>query len=168
MGEVADLDLGVIGQPCRWYVVFNTKATTPLRSLLAFGRFKHVRVFGYVPLIRCWIFYDVKLSGTDLWLARDGAACRLMDQWSANGVVIEMPVLSQSRIIVRLGFWCVPAVKHLLGLRSSAFRPDRLWLDCLRTGGKVVYDGRIWRPVTPVTAADTPRSNVRPFAESGT
>src|ERR1700738_1141353 len=35
-----------------------------------------------------------------------------------------------------LGFWCTIAMKHLVGLRSRALRPDRLWHDCIAAGGK--------------------------------
>jgi hypothetical protein len=27
-------------------------------------------------------------------------------------------------------------MKHLVGIRSRAFRPDRLWRDCIAAGGK--------------------------------
>jgi hypothetical protein len=27
-------------------------------------------------------------------------------------------------------------MKHLIGIRSRAFRPDRLWRDCIAVGGK--------------------------------
>jgi hypothetical protein len=39
---------------------------------------------------------------------------------------------------LRLGFWCVPAMAHLLGLRGFMFRPNALYRACLAQGGAVV------------------------------
>ncbi len=171
VGEARDSDLGVIGTPQRWYVVFNIRASTHVRSFLAFGRYKHVRAFGYVPLVKFWIFYDVKLDGTDIVLASDHIAQGMIHEWMQDGCIIEMPAKGNSRILLRLGFWCVPAIKHLIGLRSGALRPDRLRLDCLKAGGKVIYDGCDRRDFRrQQTAPSTPeqaRPDVQCLAEPG-
>src|SRR5262245_50481056 len=40
------------------------------------------------------------------------------------------------RIGPQPGFWCTLAMKHLVGIRAAALRPDQLWRDSIAAGGK--------------------------------
>ena len=159
MGEATSHPL--VGTPYRWYIVFATVGRTYFTSLIALGRLKHVRAFGFVPQLSAWVFYDVSLGGTEIVVAKGMAAEFLMTMWAKDACIIEMPPMRAYRAVFRVGFWCVPAVKHLIGLKSRAFRPDRLWLDCLQAGGKVVGDGcgvrSLWRWQRSPAAADQAR-----------
>jgi hypothetical protein len=54
-----------------------------------------------------------------------------------NSDTITMPRMPMPRRLApQLGFWCTIAMKHLVGIRSRALRPDRLWQDCIAAGGK--------------------------------
>lgn len=127
-----------MGEPRQWTVVFDRRAATWWMNKAPIGKYKHVRAFGYVPEAKAWIFYDVSLDRTTIRMACDQDAMTLMGEWLAKADAILMPVVDRGFPPPRLGFWCVPAIKHLIGLRSGALRPQRLWDDCLRAGGEIV------------------------------
>lgn len=123
-------------EPQSWVVVFNRTPRSWLLSLLAFGTYKHVSAYAYLPDLRMWLFYDIHLHRTEIVIARDGEkALMLIAQRTADADLIRIPAQHDGRTRFRLGFWCVPGIKHLLGLRSGALRPDRLWRDCIAAGG---------------------------------
>lgn len=125
-----------------WLVAFWPKAATPLVNKLVRGRFKHVSVFAFAPDARTWVWIDVALMGTRVQLLPDTQAAQLiLGDWTKEAAVLQMPVQERNRIRIAPGFWCVTAVKHMLGLRSGALLPDALWRDCLANGAKVIFDG---------------------------
>lgn len=137
MGEA--IETALIGSPIRWILVFNRQARTPLMSLIAMGRYKHVRAMGYVLGLKTWLFYDVTLGSTQIIIAKGAAAETLMSAWLYEADAIEFKAHTPpSRMFMRFGFWCVPAMKHLIGIPSCAWRPDRFWRDCLQHGGIVI------------------------------
>ncbi len=123
------------GEPTQWAVCFSRKAATPWLTRLPVGKFKHVRAFGCVPHINTWIFFDPALDRTSVKVARGDTARVLMCEFLHEATVIQMPAREPKSLKPRIFGWCVPAVAHLLGLKSSALRPDRLFADCLRQGG---------------------------------
>lgn len=139
-------------EPIRWTLCFDTTATHWLARAIP-GRFKHVRAFGFVPVQDLWIFYDTTLAGTTLRAARanSAAADRLLSAWTANSDLLSIKPLGPRRRFPP-GFWCVTAVKHLIGLNTSALRPDALWRDCIRHGA-IPNDGRESTPSTGCAAA---------------
>lgn len=153
-------------EPTCWLLIFNHHSSTWWRSFLAFGRFKHVWACAFVPSIESWIIYDVHLDGTRLGLVADGQPFRNLmgNLGAADATILRMPTLRltqasslkhhlASSILHRLGFWCVPAIKHLIGLRSSALRPDSLYRHCLRHGAQPFEDARGHDPIVPAVAA---------------
>lgn len=124
------------GEPTQWYVCFCRRAATRWLERLPIGRYKHVRAFGCVPAVNTWIFFDPALDRTSVRLARGASVRKLMTEWLTGADVIRMPVVSRETLIPRLGGWCVPAIKHLVGISGCALRPDALWRDCLRQGGE--------------------------------
>jgi hypothetical protein len=126
-----------IAQPTHWNVCFCARADVAWVNWLVPGRFKHVRAFGYVPAEGLWIFYDVSLAGTSLQAARDKspAADALIRAWIDGAEVVRIARGPVKRGMPP-GFWCVTAVRHLLGISSGALLPGRLWRDCKRQGGK--------------------------------
>jgi hypothetical protein len=130
------------GEPLRWHVCFSRRAATPWMACLPIGTYKHVRAFGCVTAINTWIFFDPALDRTAIKIARGDAVRALMLEWLADADVVTMPAATRTRMVPRLGGWCVPQVKALLGLRSGALRPDALFDDCLRHGGEILENGR--------------------------
>lgn len=139
-------------QPIRWTLCFDETGGHWLSRWIP-GRFKHVRAFGFVPVQDIWIFYDVTLKGTVLRAARfnTAAAGRLLSAWSANSQLVSIEPVAQSRRFP-CGFWCVTAIKHLIGLRSGALRPDALWRDCLEHGAVTLDEARCAPDATSAAA----------------
>lgn len=130
----------LISQPSHWVLCFDPVAATRWLARLTPGRFKHVRAFGYVPFLHVWIFLDPAIRGLDIWIAAEGEPADLMAaQWTRGCDVVIMPrgPAANCSIITAASGWCVPVIKRLIGLRSGALRPDALFADCLRNGGKL-------------------------------
>ena len=122
-----------------WSLVFCKKPGRWWVRLLACGRYNHVKAIAYLPSLRAWLFYDVKFNGTKIMLAHedDPRTDVFLRDYLDNCDTIAMPRLpTPKRSAPQLGFWCTIAMKHLIGIRSRAFRPDRLWRDCIAVGGK--------------------------------
>ncbi len=97
--------------------------------------FKHICCASWYADRRHWIYFDP---------ARPGTSIRLMteDEWSG-----PFGVLLQSSKVVRFKgrydrkfspatWYCVGAVKSLLGIHSLALTPYQLYRDLLRQGGE--------------------------------
>jgi hypothetical protein len=61
----------------------------------------------------------------------------LVQDYLENCDTIVMPRAPiPRRVAPQIGFWCTIAMKHLVGIRSRALRPDRFWQDCIAAGGR--------------------------------
>jgi hypothetical protein len=129
-----------IWAPQRWLLVFETKCDWRWRRLIP-GKFKHVFAVGYVAAIETWIVYSVERDGTKVGAFRPGAD---FNSWLGSVIphagVLRIKTQHAARRMPWFSFWCVPAVKHLLGLRSGALWPDQLWRYCLANGAEIVVD----------------------------
>lgn len=126
------------GEPIEWFVCFCRRAATPWLERLPIGEFKHVRAFGCVPSINTWVFFDPALNRTSIKVARGPAATALMHEWLIDSEVVRMRSSHRTTNIPRLGAWCVPAIKHIVGIRSGALLPDGLHRYCMDTGGQLI------------------------------
>ena len=125
-------------EPTSWLVIFHRRCGTEWVNRLP-GRFKHVSAIGWVNGANCWVYYDPTIHRTQVMVLPDEIGIATYARIAAPNAVLKVPV--RERIGAgRVGFWCVPAIKHLLGLRSGALLPDRLWKDCLANGGEIVSD----------------------------
>jgi len=143
-------------EPLGWMLVFVSATTIPWLDRLIIGRFKHVIAFGWVDETQTWICYDIQIGRTRILSLPDEIgseliAAKLAGDPGAAALRIEASDLPPS--VVRLGFWCVPAMKRLVGLRSGALRPDRLWRDCIASGAEVIHDARS-RPISGSNRSD--------------
>lgn len=130
-------------EPLSWLVLFQTRTGYRWLDRLVLGRFKHVMAMGWVEATRTWLFYEVSFARTRVMVLPEDVGTELVAQKivaDPGAVVLRVPVNLDGCGIGRMGFWCVPAVKHLLGMRSGALRPDRLWRDCIASAGEIVYD----------------------------
>lgn len=136
----------LIYQPEQWVLVFDRKPANRWIGWLVWGEYKHVRAYGYVPFLHVWIFQTANLAGIEVWVAADGEPARAMiGQWTAGDtermLMPRRPHANRSPFLALSG-WCVPHVKRLIGLRSSALRPSSLFADCLRNGGRLYGNQR--------------------------
>lgn len=129
--------LGV--EPATWFVFFETRARSRWLSWLALGRFKHVSAAGWIPESGQWVFYDVSLGRSRIAVVTDGSmAWEHIRAKRDHAVTVAFTPRDERRFWLRLGFWCVPAMAHLVGCRTQALRPDGLYRAMLRQGGAVV------------------------------
>ena len=122
-----------------WILLFSKKRGRWWVRLLACGRYHHVKAIAYLPAMRAWLFYDVKFNGTRLMLAREDDPCTpaFLHDYLDSCDLVAMPRLPiPKRVAPHAGFWCTLAMKHLVGIRAAALRPDRLWRVSLAAGGK--------------------------------
>jgi hypothetical protein len=122
-----------------WILLFSKKRGRWWVRLLAWGRYHHVKAMAFLPTMQAWLFYDVKFNGTRLMLAPDddpGTPAFLRDYLDSCDLVAMPRLPIPKRVAPHAGFWCTLAMKHLVGIRAAALRPDRLWRATLAAGGK--------------------------------
>jgi hypothetical protein len=127
-----------------WTLLFSKRRGRWWVRLLACGRYHHVKALAWLPAVRSWLFYDVKFNGTRLLLApeADAATHAFVLNYLADCDLVAVPRLPiPKRIAPHAGFWCTLAIKHLVGIRTSAMRPDRLWRDSLAAGARPYAPG---------------------------
>lgn len=123
--------------PEYWTLVFDREASTRWASLLAFGRYKHVRAYAYVPFLHVWVFLDPHLRGIDLFVAADGTPAQAVIQmWIVNADLLRVRRVSRETFCAPVLGFCVPIIRRLIGLPGSALRPTAFFEDCLRNGAQ--------------------------------
>jgi hypothetical protein len=126
----------------RWTVVFHRKAENRFFGAIALGHFKHVSAFAFIPELSIWTIYDVGFRRTRLThLADTDHAKTILAHIIKGNACITMEVREDNLPLMRWGLFCTTAVAHLVGIRSSALRPDRLFRHLVAAGGVVVDDG---------------------------
>lgn len=137
-----DTVVTVMAEPETWSVVFHRRPANWFFNLIAMGHFKHVTAVAWVPAARVWIVYDVGFRRTRIIVLPDNDEAKAeIGHHLVGNAVVTLKRRDDALPIMRLGLFCTTAVKHLIGLRSSALRPDGLFHDCLRNGGTVVDHG---------------------------
>lgn len=151
-----------LGEVSTWFLCFDRRSTTWWVRLIP-GRYKHVRAFGFVPLMDLWLFFDVTLAGQWLIVARDGSPeCEAMiERWWQGCDVLKVKRGRGAVGASRLGLWCVPAVAGLVGVRSGALRPDGLWRECIGQGAENLRREPLDAEIRPPARADASRPPAR-------
>lgn len=128
-------------EPLSWLLVFEPRTTWPWLDRLVPGRFKHVCAFGWVEATKSWLHFDVELGRTRLLaLPADAGELLVAAKLCVPGTgALRVPVNERARLVPVAG-WCVPAMRHLVGLRSGALLPIGLWRDCIASGAEVIHD----------------------------
>jgi hypothetical protein len=90
--------------------------------------FRHAFLLGYVAEHGLWICYDVQFFKTEITLLSPERAGFLLNLAHDEGAVLNWPAPEVGRPSwgLRLGFWCVPAICHVLGLGCVAMTPKGL------------------------------------------
>lgn len=128
--------------PKEWNVIFYRSSPSRLVRLLAVGTFKHVSALGYVSGTDMWVHVNVSMGRMTVNVFPNSMLDRIMGPLTLNtDVLIFEPEKSDLKLRVRAGWWCVPTVAQLLGIRSCALRPDRLYRQCLNHGAQIIVKG---------------------------
>ena len=126
----------------RWYLAFHLKRNDWWGERLIPGRFSHVSAFSYLDGPKVWVLVDhtPRRTGTvGIWPSDHHIPSEL-GVWVANCSILRADVRQREGFRPRFGFWCVTAVKDLLGSESGALSPEGLWNDLVRAGAQIVHD----------------------------
>ena len=128
-----------LGEPVRWILAFSRETSVPWLKRLPLT-YRHVAAFGYVGSgVDAWLFYSWRTDRLQIAAARGDTAVRtLMHAFAKDADLLGIDARREPTLGLRLGAWCVPAVKHLIGLRSRAVTPAGLYRDCLAAGAEVI------------------------------
>lgn len=90
--------------------------------------FRHAFLLGYVSEHNLWLCYDVLYRRTEITLLSPQRAGFLLSLAHDEGAVLNWPapVVKSRQWIPRMGFWCIPAISHVLGLGCVAMTPKGL------------------------------------------
>ena len=143
-------------QPTLWNVVFHPDSPSRL-ARLTLGRFKHVSAFAYVHGFKVWIFVDSCWGGLHLMHVPPVNSPSVVRAYLDSGceILTLQRQTSHMGIETRLGFTCVTAVKHLLGLASVALTPDGLYKAMIRNGATALTREPAIPPNRPEPRAGT-------------
>lgn len=127
-------------EPKDWFLAFSPHASRPWIKWLVLGHYKHVSAFGFVERAQSWVFFDWNLDRSHIFVVGNHEADIMIGEYSTNHTVVRMarPIGQEKSVNFAVGGWCVPSVAHLVGLRSSALRPDALFRQCLAHGGQII------------------------------
>lgn len=127
------------GEPVRWILAFSRETSIPWLRRLPLT-YRHVSAFGYVGAgVDTWLFYSWRTDRVQISAARGDEAVRtLMHAFTQDADMLGIDARPGVALGFRLGSWCVPAVKHLIGLRSRAITPAGLYRDCIAAGAQPI------------------------------
>jgi hypothetical protein len=131
-------------EPNTWIVIFHPRTDCLVSRFLSFGHFKHVSALGYMPEMRAWITYDVGRFGNRVTMVPKGQEWQL-GPWVEGCTLVVMPKRPMTARFPPIWGWCVPSVRRLIGLRSSALQTGTFYRHCLRDGGKVISDPNLFK-----------------------
>lgn len=124
--------------PINWIVVFKPHTDSRLIRWFVPGRFKHVSAIAFLEALNAWVTFDVGTRYAKIMvMPAGGQANDIIVPWIEGCTLVRMEKRIAGGRLPMYG-WCVPAVRHLLGMNSGALRPDTLYRHCLRDGGKVI------------------------------
>lgn len=125
----------------RWTVVFHRKSKHLFFRLIAMGHFKHVSAIAWIPELGQWWVYDVGFRRTSLKVLVDGESAQTIVAAIVKGnATVTIDIRDDGLPWMRLGMFCTTAVSHLIGIRTGALRPDRLYRHLVAQGGVVRDD----------------------------
>src|SRR6516165_2707576 len=129
-------ELPPVIEPDYWNVVFHKSEGILPRLVL--GRFQHVSAFTYIPGFSGWILYDVQWAGVRIAMLSKVAH---LVAYTRNCTVVKFSRrYDHMPFVTRLGFYCVPAIKHLIGLSCVAVSPDGLYRALIDNGGIILNE----------------------------
>ena len=121
-------------EPTYWNVVFHPSQSRLNRLLL--GRFQHVSAFTYIPGVGAWIMIDCQWGGMRIALI---PRINILVAYTRGCAVIKFDRRYQRFALAsRLGYYCVPAIKQLLGLSCVAATPDAFYRHLIKHGGELI------------------------------
>lgn len=125
-----------------WHVVFEPGPRRKWWDWLLHNDFRHVQMFAWVPLADAWLIVNSTHVGTRILMVPDGDDMwHRIGCWKANGArILRASVSEIATLQSRTGLWCVPVTKHVLGVKSGAWRPQALYRDMIKAGATPSFE----------------------------
>lgn len=132
----------------RWYIGFagDHEGRDPQwYDVLNHPKFRHVLALGYDPDLHAYVLYDPNLHGTviEIMPADDRRVDLLILLVKQNGYWLKVKPGSAKFLFGQWRFYCVPAIKHLIGFKSCALTPLALYRDLVRAGAEPAFGSEI-------------------------
>lgn len=130
--------LAEYGTPQLWNVCFAGLERNRWFDRFLRPGFRHVFMVGYVAEFGLWLKYEVLFSYSSIAIVSGDYAAGLICKAMHDGDVLTMRPMfhMKHRVVSRLGLWCVPAVRHALGVRCVALTPQGIHRFLLKNGAK--------------------------------
>lgn len=123
-----------------WFVVFNGGPRHFWWDWLTRPGFRHVLAMRPVGA-DAWILVNPSADRLHVQVVRGPTVDALIaEAHQDGGGILKFQAIDADERTIRLGWWCVPAIKHLLGLPGCALRPIGLWRDLLRRGAVPAFE----------------------------
>lgn len=139
-----DATLGQSGFPGAWYAAFYDGERPGWWRWFCRPGFGHVAAFGWCVHAERWLIYDVTLGRTYVRALTREAFAAWLDALPAHRTILHFEAPDGDAPCgnpgFRLGFWCTPAVAHLLGAPSRALRPEGLYRDLIAYGARRAFE----------------------------
>lgn len=137
---MTESDPSVIGG---WYVAFFNDERRYWWSPLCRDGFRHVAAFGVDAEAGVWLLYDVTLNRTIVRALTPDRLHAWVDALPANARIVHFETVAEPEPPgLRVGFWCAPAIAHLVGVRSRALRPEALYRDLMAQGARPAFESK--------------------------
>lgn len=128
----------------RWLIFFS-EGDAPAWWKCWFARgFRHVCAMAWFADQERWVYFNPGWRSTGIVVGRAAELDALHADLMARATAVLAFPSSEGRSFAPPTFFCVGAIKALLGLRSRALCPFGLYRDLLRRGAEVV-DGNAVR-----------------------
>jgi len=140
---MTEADNPLSGMPPNWFVAFYNDGQRYWWSRLCRDGFRHVAAFGYCADQAAWLLYDVTTRRTLIRVMSPSQMDAWVEALPDNRRILEFePTEEPGDPAFRIGFWCTPAVAHLVGARSRALRPEAFYRDLLAQGARPAFESR--------------------------
>jgi hypothetical protein len=128
--------------PVVWQVCFADRVRRAPWDWICPQNYRHAFLLGYLPGLDRWLCYDVLFFKTEITVLPGALAGRLLTTAQRQGGVLNWPAPGALKASwwPRFGFWCVPAIKHVLGLRCVAMTPKGLHDWMVRHGARPLVE----------------------------
>lgn len=121
-----------------WLLCFYDGETPTWWQKILKPGFRHVCACCYFADIGMWVYYNPTRRGTEIQVARpDDFAGRWAQLARDCAAILRFPSQAD-RNATPLSWWCVGAMKALLGIRSGALSPYQLYRDLRAHGAEEV------------------------------
>lgn len=126
-----------------WLVFFGEAEGAPWWGRFLAPGFRHVVACAWFAEQERWVYYNPTRRGTVVLIYRDDEFGPRLSQLIADSSVVLRVASNHQRGTTPLGWWCVGAIKALLGVRGRALSPRSLCRYLQRNGATIISNSPV-------------------------